>query len=73
MDNSEAEKQRKFKYRDHDVCVEDLSELELLIIKGNAVKEFVTERESDQVKLIIASFLGHLTTKGYKIIKKEHK
>lgn len=69
--DSPWENQRKLKYRDHDIVLEDIKDLDFTIIKGTAIRNFVESRESDQVKLIIGSFMGYLTSKGYRVTKKE--
>lgn len=65
------EQQKKEKYRDHDLVVEDIKDRDFISIKGHAIKAFVDTKESDQTKLIVTAFLGFLTSNGYRITKKE--
>jgi hypothetical protein len=65
--------QKREKYRDHDLPLEDISERDFLHIRGFAIRDFVETRDSDSVKLIVSSFMSFLTSKGYRIIKKEIK
>lgn len=69
MPDSPWEQQRRFKHRYHDIAVEDIPRLEIEFMRGDAAKEFVETRESDNVKLIIGVFLGYLTSKGYRVVK----
>lgn len=70
-DISEAEKQRRQKYRDHDLVTEDLKPMDLETIRGGAIRGFVETRKSDNVELIVDSFMSFLTSRGYRIVKKE--
>lgn len=65
-----AEEQRREKYRHHDLVPADIKELDFLHIKSSAIRKFVNTPESDQVKLIVSSFMDYLTSKGYRIMKK---
>lgn len=67
----EWEKQKELKFRDHDIALEDIPELDFLQMKSTSIKTFVETRESCQVKIITSAFMGYLTSKGYRIIKKE--
>lgn len=69
--SEEADKQRALKYRDHDLPIEDIPSRDVETIRGFAVRDFVTSRENDQVKLIVNAFLGYLTSHGYRVVKKE--
>lgn len=66
------DEQQKLKYRDHDLSVEDMKEIDFIMIKNRAVSDFVETRENDQAKLIIMSFMGFMTSRGYRIVKKEN-
>jgi len=72
-DISDAEKQRRQKYRDHDLSIDDLTQVDFAMIKNAAIKNFIETRRSDNAELIIESFMGFLTSKGFRIIKKESK
>lgn len=68
---SEVEKQRRQRYKDHDLPIEDIPRRDIDHVRELAIRDFVETRDSDNVKLIIASFLGYLTSKGYRVVKKE--
>jgi hypothetical protein len=63
--------QRARKYRDHDLVIEEIKELDFIRIKDAAIRDFVGTKESGQVKLIVDAFMGYLTSKGFRIVKKE--
>ena len=63
--------QHQLKYRDHDITQEELSEIDVELIRHRAIKDFVETQEGDRVRLLISSFMGYLTGKGYRIIKKD--
>lgn len=67
----EARKQRELKYRDHDIHKSDISAADYVKIKSDAIRSFVDTAESDQVRLIVDSFMGYLTSQGYRIIKEK--
>lgn len=69
--SEQAEKQRALKYRDHDLPIEDISDLDIETVRGAAIRAFSETKEGDRVKLIVSSFLGYLTSKGYRIVKQE--
>lgn len=62
--------ERDFKYRDHDITVDDINVNDINSIKGIAVRGFVDTKEADGAKLVIAAFMGYLSQNGYRIIKK---
>lgn len=61
--------QRKAKYRDHDLVIEDVREGDFEAIRSSAVRSFIETRGSDNVRLICQAFMGYLTSKGYRITK----
>jgi hypothetical protein len=71
--SDQAEEQRREKYRHHDLVTSDIKELDFVYIKSNAIRKFVNSAESDQVKLIVSSFMDYLTSNGFRITKKETK
>lgn len=64
------ERQHKQKYRDHDIAPEELSLRDIDRVRESAQQAFVQTKESDNVRLIVNSFMGFLTSKGYRITKK---
>lgn len=71
MSESSSDVQIKLKYCDHDFAIEDLKSLEIDKIRSQAIRGFVETQDSDNVSLIIKSFMGYLTSKGFRITKKE--
>lgn len=71
--NDPWDEQKTLKYRDHDLVLDDIREVDFLIIKSQASKAYVETNESNQSKLIISAFMGFLTSKGYRISKKDTK
>lgn len=67
------DQQKKAKYRDHDLVVEDLKLRDIDTVRSAATRSFIETRESDNVTLIISAFMGFLTSQGYRIVKKETK
>lgn len=65
------DQQRKIKYQHHDIAIADISDLDALIIKGQAVHCLVNTKENDNVRAIIDAFMGHLAAKGFRIVTKE--
>lgn len=65
------EKERKEKYRDHDIVQADISDLEVEVMRGRAIQDFAQTRESSNVRLITSAFMGYLTSKGFRIVKEK--
>ena len=63
--------QKDLKFRDHDLAFEDIPKNDISSIKSHAIQNFVYGAETDQASLIIDSFMGYLTQKGYRIVKKD--
>ena len=70
-DLTEAEKQRRLKYRDHDLVLDDLKPMDFETIRGAAIRGFVETKRGDRVELLVEAFMGFLTARGYRIVKKE--
>ncbi len=73
MSEEPWDKQRREKYRDHDLPFEDLTIRQIDAIRGSAVRAIVETTQGDQVSLIVKSFIGFLTANGYRITKKDPK
>jgi hypothetical protein len=71
MSDQPWDKEREQKYRDHDLPLEDLKPRDIEAVRGAAITGFTRTPESDNVKLIISAFMGFLTSKGYRITKKD--
>lgn len=70
-DVSPAEKQRREKYKDHDIVASDLKDVDCAAIRDQAISNIVHSKENDNVRLIVDAFMGFLARRGYRITKGE--
>ena len=69
MSQEPWDKQEKAKYAEHDLSIEDFKLSDFDAVRSQAVRDFRETKQSDNVALIVASFMGFLTSKGYRIVK----
>lgn len=68
---NEWEEQKKQKYRDHDLVIEEIPKSDIASIKGVAIMNFVNTSEADAATLTISAFMGYLTQNGFRIVKEK--
>lgn len=61
----------RVKYKQHDIHIEDISDYDFNLIKSQGISMLVNTHRTSQVPVIIEAFMGYLTSKGYRITKKE--
>jgi predicted metal-dependent TIM-barrel fold hydrolase len=63
----------RYKYRYHDIHLEDISDHDFSQIKSQGISLLVNTAHNSQVPVIVEAFMGYLTSKGYRITKQEEK
>ena len=64
------DEQKSTKYELHDLVLSDMKDIDFVMIKSAAIRALVDTKEDDQVRAIVSAFMGHLTSKGFRIVKK---
>lgn len=69
MDEMPWEQQKRLKYGNHDFAIEDLTDLDLEIIRSNSIANFTKTKETSVIKSTIRAFMVYLNRNNLKITR----